>query len=219
MRLKRVRRQPGGKTQTTDGKCRRLWWRSERVLNMTGGTGAMGHSQLCVCVRKPYATSLVPGEPYIPPPIKGAVNRNWKLRIMGEKPKQGFKQNFDYKKMCAFVSFVITSFSSFKTFSCSLWLRWMVLTKVGAVVFQLLWELMSVGGLWWNHLPLTCFLQNCSVPVVSANSSHQNPVLRMRSKWSHLHEHRHRHDDNWTAHSKSHSLTVRLRSLWTCSLC
>lgn len=53
----------------------------------------------------------------------------------------------------------------------------LLLTQVGTVVFELLGELLCVGGLGRDHLPLSGFLQHGSVPIVGADCTDQNPVL------------------------------------------
>lgn len=45
------------------------------------------------------------------------------------------------------------------------------------MVLELFRELLGVGGLWWDHLPLPGLLQDGAVPVVGPHGSHHNPVL------------------------------------------
>lgn len=59
-----------------------------------------------------------------------------------------------------------------------------LLTQVGAVVFELFRELLCVGRLGRDHLPLSGFLQHRPVPIISPNSTHQNPILQVEVLYS-----------------------------------
>ena len=49
------------------------------------------------------------------------------------------------------------------------------------MVLELFRELLSVGGLRGDHLPLPGLLQHGSIPVISPHGSHQDAVLEGKS--------------------------------------
>lgn len=149
----------GGKT--TDGKSRALWCWGEMGWDMMGSTGAMGtlyRDQLMMVGRSSYRT------------------RAWKYRCyrvfaVGTKC---------YKRWSSIPSVVTLYFLNI--FFIQSWSVFVMLqlTQVSTMVFKLLRELICVGRFGRNHFPLFRLLQHSSVPVISTDSTHHNPILRGR---------------------------------------